>query len=58
MKKRKLKKYLSSTENTNFMEELDLDVMDAEEDLYDDPNDLLNAEVWEYMNEQDDVCLK
>lgn len=58
MRNDELKKLKSKKPKKNKSKALRIsDVKNAEKDLLDDSLDLLNEEVWEYMNEQDDQWL-
>lgn len=52
------KKFTSKKKTKRLQEKLDSDVKIVVDDFYDESTDLLSEEVWEYMNEQDELCLK
>lgn len=52
----KLKKSTSKKKTVKSKVSPDLDVPNVESDSTVDSFDILNEEVWEFMNEQDDIC--
>lgn len=55
MKKQKSKKLTSMKKTVKSEASPDLDVLDAENEFSDDSLDLLNEEVWEFMNSEDEI---
>lgn len=53
MSKLKSKKSISKKTKNMSSEKPNTDVKNVGDDFYDESTDLLNEEVWEYMNEQD-----